>query len=391
MTAIATVDRLVEAVSPADLRSHFLLDRDVVFLNHGSFGACPRPVWDAYTSWQRQLEHQPVEFFRRHFALLASARTSLAAYVNAQPDDLSFVVNATSGINVIARSFPLGPGDEILGTDLEYGALDLTWDHLCQRFGARYVRAEVPRPFTSQEAIVDAIWSQVAPQTKAIYLSHISSGTAIILPVKEICRRARAAGILTIIDGAHVPGQLPLDLTDMDVDIYSGNCHKWLCAPKGSAFLYVRPEQQEWIESLTISWGWRSGHTFLSRNEVQGTRDISAFLAVPKAIEFQQTHHWNLVRASCNRRLLEFRDRMHTRFGIEPLYPNSDEWFSQMALIEVPPMDPLELREQLLMEHGIEIPVMKHGDTTCVRLSVQGYVTDDDLDTLATALEAVFA
>lgn len=391
VSAEIVADRATAAETPEALREHFLLDDHTVFLNHGSFGACPRPVWEIYTAWQRQLERQPVEFFGRHEALLASARTSLAALVNAHPDDLSFVVNATSGINVIARSFPLGPGDEILGTDLEYGALDLTWDHLCQRFGARYVKAHIPLPLTTPEAIVDALWTQVSERTKAIYISHITSGTAAIMPIAAICRRARSEGILTVVDGAHAPGQIPLDLTALDVDIYSGNCHKWVCSPKGSAFLYVHPDQQEWIESLTISWGWRPDHTFLSRNQVQGTRDISSFLAVPRAIEFQREHKWGAVRSSCHERLKAFRQRMNDRYRITPLYPNADEWFSQMALIEIPMVeeDAFVLRRRLLHDYGIEIPCMRHGDTMCVRLSVQGYVSDDDLAALEGAIEAM--
>jgi len=387
----ATAEETRVAERPEVLRKQFLLDDQAVFLNHGSYGACPRPVWETYTGWQRQLERQPVEFFRHHEALLASDRTSLAAMVNVQPDDLSYVVNATSGINVIARSFPLGPGDEILSTGLEYGALDYTWEHLCQRFGASYIKANVPLPFTSHDAIVEALWSRVTDRTKAIFISHITSGTAAIMPVAEICRRARQAGILTIVDGAHAPGQIPLDLTALDVDIYSGNCHKWLCSPKGSAFLYVHPDQQEWIESLTISWGWRPDNTFLSRNQLQGTRDISSFLAVPRAIEFQREHDWDAVRASCHDRLRRFRQRMHDRYGIEPMYPNTEEWFSQMALIEILPTDRATFSHALLYGHDIEIPCMQHGDTTCVRVSVQGYVSDEDLDALADALETIVA
>ncbi|HYJ13551.1 MAG TPA: aminotransferase class V-fold PLP-dependent enzyme [Thermomicrobiales bacterium] len=376
-------------LSPEVLRQQFMLDDDVVFLNHGSFGACPKPVWEVYTAWQRQLERQPVEFFSRHTPLLASARTSLAAYLNIDPADMSFVANATSGINVIARSFPLAPGDEILTTSLEYGALDYTWEHLCQRFGATYIKAPIDLPFTTQEAIVESIWSRVTSRTKAIFMSHITSGTAVILPVEEICRRARAAGILTIVDGAHAPGQIPLDLSGMGVDIYSGNCHKWLCTPKGSAFLYVHPDQQEWIESLTISWGWRPDNTFLSRNEQQGTRDISAFLAVPRGIEFQREHRWNEVRQSCHERLVEFRARQAARTGIAPLVPNTREWFNQLALVEVMEGgDALTLKTALMLRHGIEIPCMTHNGITCVRLSMQGYVTDSDLEALETAVIA---
>lgn len=377
------------AISPEVLRQQFMLDDNVVFLNHGSFGACPKPVWEVYIAWQQQLERQPVEFFSRHNALLAGARTPLAAYLNVEPSDLSFIVNATSGINVIARSFPLAPGDEILSTSLEYGALDYTWEHLCQRFGATYIKAEIPLPFTTQEAIVEAIWSRVTRQTKAIFMSHITSGTAVILPVEEICRRAREAGILTIIDGAHCPGQIPLDLTALGADIYSGNLHKWLCTPKGSAFLYVHPDQQEWIESLTISWGWGEDHTFLTRNEVQGTRDISAFLAVPRGIEFQREHHWDEVRRVSHERLAAFRARQAERTGIEMLYPNTREWFSQLALVEVMrDGDATDLKRRLMHNHGIEIPCMTHVGITCVRLSIQGYVSDADLDALEAALIA---
>lgn len=376
--------------TPEALRQEFLLDDNVVFLNHGSFGACPKPVWEEYQAWQNQLERQPVEFFRRHGELMGSARSSLAAYLNVAPQDVSYVVNATSGINVIARSFPLAPGDEILSTSLEYGALDYTWEHLCQRFGATYIKAQIDLPFTTQEAIVEAIWSRVTPRTKAIFLSHITSGTAIILPVEEICRRAREVGILTIVDGAHAPSQLDLDLTAMGVDIYSGNNHKWLCAPKGSAFLYVHPDQQEWIESLTISWGWGPDNTFLTRNEQQGTRDISSFLATPRAIEFQREHNWSAVRASCHERLLEFRAHRLEKTGLDPIVPNTHEWFSQMALIEVQQGgDPGQLRESLLNDYNIEIPCMQHNGISVVRLSMQGYVTDADLATLDAALDEI--
>src|SRR4051794_40082930 len=255
-----------------------MIDPDVVFLNHGSYGACPRVVFEEYQRWQIELERQPVEFLgRRAEELLGNARAKLGAYLNAQPSDITFVMNVTSGLNVIARSLPLERGDEILTTDHEYGALDMTWDWMCGKVGAQYIHHHVPLPVTTHADFVESFWSSVTPRTKVIFLSHITSPTALIFPVKEICARAREAGILTVIDGAHVPGHLPLDLTDIGADIYSGNCHKWLCAPKGSAFLHVRPEHQEWIESLTISWGWKGESTFVSRNQWQGTRDIAPF------------------------------------------------------------------------------------------------------------------
>lgn len=379
--------------SPEELKQFYLLDPDITFLNHGSFGACPAPVFEQYQAWQRELERQPVLFVgRRQDGLLNAARARLAEFVNVAPDDLVYVTNATVGVNIVARSFPLAPGDEILGTSLEYGACDLTWQHLCAKAGASYIRQDIPVPFTTQEAIVEALWQGVTPRTKAIFISHITSGTAVILPVGAICARARAEGIITVIDGAHAPGQVPLDLTAMGVDIYTGNCHKWLQAPKGAAFLYVRPEHQAWIESEPISWGWaREDHTFVTRNQGQATRDVSAYLSVPAAIDFQQEHNWPAVRARSHAMLAEFRDRLHARLGTTPLYPSTPEWFSQMALVTVPStIDHQTLHTRLYEEFGIEIPVTGYRDVMAVRVSVQGYVTQQDLDTLEAALIAIY-
>lgn len=375
-------------VSPETLRREFLLDPDIAFLNHGSFGATPRPVFETWQAWQRQLEREPVAFARRQEALLDAARGRVGTYLNADPDDLTFVVNATSGLNVIARSLPLQPGDEILTTDLEYGALNLTWEHVCARAGARYIHQPIPLPATSREAIVEALWAGVTDRTRAIFLSHITSGTAMILPVEEICARAREAGILTIIDGAHVPGQLELDLRAVGADIYAGNFHKWLCTPKGTAFLYVRPEHHAWVESLTISWGWAGEHTFVTRNQKQATRDVSGFLAVGRAIDFQREHRWPEVRERCFAMLRDFRRRMHARWDTAPLYPDTPEWYRQLAVITLPETAPEDLHDRLFSRHDIEVPITAHGDRRFVRVSVQGYTTQDDLDALAAALDA---
>lgn len=375
--------------SAETLREEFLLDPGIVFLNHGSFGATPKPVFEVWQAWQRELEREPVAFVsRRQEALLDAARGRIGTYLNADPDDLTFVTNATSGLNVIARSLPLEPGDEVLTTNLEYGALDMTWDHLCAKAGARYIHQPIPLPAISREAIVDALWEGVTDRTRAIFLSHITSGTAIILPVEEICARAREAGILTIIDGAHVPGQLELDLQAVGADIYSGNFHKWLCTPKGTAFLYVRPEHQEWVESLTISWGWSGEHTFVSRNQKQATRDVSGFLSVGRAIDFQAEYRWPEVRERCHMKLRAFRERMHEHFGTEPLYADSPGWYRQLAVITLPDGTPDDLRDRLFYNHNIEVPITGHGDRRFVRVSVQGYTTQDDLDALAAALDA---
>lgn len=370
-----------------DLKNLFLLDPTVTFLNHGSFGACPAPVFETYQNWQRELERQPVEFLgRRADSLLAEARSHIGVYLNADPNDLIFVMNATAGINQIARSLKLEAGDEILATDHEYGAIDYTWQFICGQNGAKYIRHPLPLPFTTAEAFVESLWSQVTPRTKVISISHITSPTALIFPVAEICRRAREAGIITIIDGAHVPGQIPLDLTALGADFYSGNFHKWLCAPKGSAFLYARRELQHMVEPLIISWGWIPDSTFVSRSEWQGTRDIAAFLTVPTAIEFQKTHDWDTVRAECHALTSEARARLSDLTGLAPISPDSPDWFGQMATIPLPPCDPVQVKTRLYDDYSIEIPLVTWGGENFIRVSFQGYNTAADLAKLVTAI-----
>ncbi len=356
----------------AQIRDEFLLDDDVVFLNHGSFGACPRSVFERYQAWQRELERQPVEFLgRRLDGLLADARAALGEYVNADPDDLVFVQNATAGVNLAAWALDLQPGEEVMSTSLEYGALDLAWEHVCGHAPARYVRMPVTLPL---QDVVEEVWSGVTERTRALFLSHVTSRTAVRLPVEELCARARERGIATIVDGAHIPGHLPLDLRALDVDYYAGNCHKWLCAPKGAGFLYVRRELQETIAPLVIGWGFEGDSTFLTRHEKQGTRDPSAFLAVPDAIEWQRENDWDVVRARCRALAAE----TPARLGLEPLGDGL-----QMVTMRLPPGAPDDLKERLYDEHRIEIPV----SDGLIRASFQGYNTRDDLEALRAALE----
>jgi isopenicillin-N epimerase len=211
------------------LRRSFLLDPKVIYLNHGSFGAIPKPVFDIYQHWQRELERQPVEFLgRRTTDLLAESRAALADYLGTQADNLVYVTNATYGVNIVARSLSLGPGDEVLATEHEYGACDRTWRFLSQKHGFTYINQPISTPICSGEEFVERSWQGVTPRTKVIFLSHITSPTAAIFPVAEACRRARTEGILTLVDGAHAPGQVPVNLEEIDADFYPGNLHKWI-------------------------------------------------------------------------------------------------------------------------------------------------------------------
>ncbi len=374
-----------------NLKPLFLLDPEVVFLNHGSFGACPRPVFETYQRWQRELERQPVEFLgRRANDLLAEARTALGAYLGAPPEDLVYFSNPTTAVNMVARSLALGPGDEILTTDHEYGAMDRAWRFMCGKTGAQYVRRVMPLPLTTAEALVDAFWAGVTEHTRVIFISHLTSPTALIFPVAAICRRARAAGILTVVDGAHGPGHLPLDLAALGADLYAGACHKWLMAPKGAAFLYARPEAQARLEPLVVSWGWESEtpgpSRFIDYHEWQGTRDLAAFLAVPAAIRFQAERGWEQVRATCHALASEARARVNALTGLAPLSPDSPAWFGQMVAMRLPAVDGAALKARLYAEYRLEVPLVAWQGADFLRVSFQGYNTRADLEALLAAL-----
>ena len=353
------------------MKDLFLLDPSVVYLNHGSFGACPRPVFEAYQRFQRELESQPVEFLalERGFpARLDAARLELAAYVGAPPDDLVFATNVSSALNSVIRSLPLTAGDEILLGDAEYGGMDILWRHVAERTGATLVR----KPFAELEP---------GARTRVVFCSHIEWQTGAVNDLGPVCAAARAAGALSIVDGAHAPGQIPLDLAELGADVYVGNCHKWLCAPKGAAFLCARPEAQDAIEPLVVSWDWLDDAPFRDRHRWQGTRDPSAFLAVPAAIAFQAEHDWPTVRARCNALLTRFRDECK----LEPL----TDRYVQMLGFQVPVEDGAAFKTALYERHRIEVPVVETSDGWVMRVSIQAYNDDSDVDALLSALDEI--
>jgi isopenicillin-N epimerase len=376
------------------LREQFLLDPNVIFLNHGSFGATPRPVFEAYQEWQRRLEKQPVQFIDKELpAHLAHARQCLGSYLNVHCDDVVFIPNATFALNIVARSLNLGPGDKVLTTNLEYGACNNVWQFLSGKQGFTYSQQWMPFPFESETAVIDHIWEGVTANTKVIYVSHITSSTALKLPIQAICQRAKAEGILTIIDGAHAPGQIELDLTQIGADFYFGNTHKWMCSPKGSAFLYAKPERQSLIEPLVVGWGWGDNRTlsygsdYLDYLQYLGTNDLSAYLSVPAAIDFQAQHNWPLIRQECHTLLNETLEEINQLTGLPPCYPN-DTFYHQMAVAQLPPIADLKaFKAQLYDDFNIEIPCTQWEDKQFIRVSIQAYNTMADTDVLLDALK----
>ncbi len=378
------------------LKQHFLLDPNIVFLNHGSFGAAPKPVFRTYQRWQRELEKQPVEFLgRRHDDLMRSARTALAGYFHTDAENLVYTQNVTIALNIVARSLHLVPGDEVLATDHEYGALDRTWRFLSKERGFKYINQPIAVPPGLVEEVVEEFWRGVTRNTRVIFLSHITSPTAIIFPVREVVRRAKQSNILTVIDGAHVPGQIPLDLPSLGADFYGGNLHKWLCSPKGAGFLYARPDVQYLLKPLVVSWGYESGtpggSALVDYSEWWGTRDIAAFLSVPAAIEFQKKHRWDRVRAACHELLGEALSGIVAITGLQTFYPD-DSWYAQMATAQLPPeTDIVKLKSRLYDEYRIEVPLIEWNGRKLIRISVQGYNTRQDIRRLLNALKKELA
>lgn len=375
----------------------FLLDPQIHFLNHGSFGACPRPVFAAYQAWQRLLEDQPVLFLGRDLPRYDQlARQALGAYLNVPANDLAYVPNATYAVNLVARSIHLQPGDEILTSDHEYGACDYTWEFICQQSGASYRHHPIPLPANSPEEIAEQFWADVRPNTRLIFLSHITSPTALTLPVQNICARARAAGILTFIDGAHAPGQIPLDLSSLQADFYTGNCHKWMLSPKGAGFLYAAPSVQSMLEPLVVSWGYKAtpqtttGSRFIDIMQWTGTHDPAAALTVPSAIEFMQINNWPDVAKECQVLLQQTLSDLSSLTKLPPIYPDLTLLNQQMGSALLPPnTDTNLLKTRLYEEYKIEVPIIEWQNQKLIRVSIQAYNTQADTQALLEALQTL--
>jgi isopenicillin-N epimerase len=396
---------------PSEFAAHWTLDPSTVFLNHGSFGATPRPVLEAQDEWRARMEREPVAFFARDLEpAMDAARSALAAFVGGDPEDLALVPNATSAINVVARSLELRPGDEVVVLDHAYNAAVNTLDHDLTAAGGRLVRARLPFPGTTPDRAIQAVLEAVTERTRLVLLDHVTSATALVLPVAEIVASLLERGIETLVDGAHVPGMLRLDVDAIGAAYYAGNGHKWLSAPKGAGFLHVRRDLRDRVRPLVISHGANSPRTDRTRFRLEhdwtGTADPSAHLAIPAAIEFGASllpGGWPALMARDRALALAGRDLLCAALGIEVPAPN--EMIGSMASVPLPFEEgppPADLYHDAvhaaLQRHRIQVAVVPWPPRPAhqrwrrlIRISAAPYVSLPDLELLARVLPGAIA
>ena len=404
MNDMESQDQSDSPLANLDLSPHWSLDSSITFLNHGSFGACPRKVQNFQADLRRQMESEPVRFFTRELpALLDRARAELAQFVGADAAQMAFVTNTTEAVNAVLRSLKLDSGDEILITNHGYGACINACRFVADRAGANVVTAELPYPLDDPEQVVDAIVSKVTDRTRLALIDHITAFSAMVLPIEEIVDALRERGVDTLVDGAHAPGMVELDLSRLGAAYYAGNCHKWLCAPRGSAFLCVHPDRLDQVRPLAISHGATLKSPDRSRFHLefdwQGTRDPTAWLCVPEAIRFLRTllpDGWEGIRRRNRQIALRARQKICEVLDTDALVPDSMVGFT--ACVELPPGDepapntPFEadpLQVDLFHDLGIEVPIFIVLDPPrrLLRISVHLYNMPADYEKLATALD----
>ncbi|HEY9852174.1 MAG TPA: aminotransferase class V-fold PLP-dependent enzyme [Leptolyngbyaceae cyanobacterium] len=392
-------ERLDFRLHSSEYQKLWLLDPEIVFLNHGAFGACPIPVLEAQQRWREKLEREPLRFFGREWeGAIDRARRELSEFVGADADDLVFVPNATTGVNAVLRSLKFTSRDELLTTDHEYNACRNVLNFVAERTGAQIVVAKVPFPIESPQQVIEAVMEKVSPQTRLALLDHVTSQTGLIFPIRELVRELTNSGVDTLIDGAHAPGMISLNLSEIGATYYTGNCHKWLCAPKGAAFLYVRRDRQSEIRPTTISHGANSPRTDKSKFQLEfdwmGTGDPSAYLCVPEAIRFMGSllpGGWNELMTQNRIKALAARRILCEVLGVAPSCP--DEMIGALAAVSLPDTAPYPDRTQLIpplqdalfKDFGIEVPVIPWpaAPKQLIRISAQIYNTSDQYEYLA--------
>ena len=371
-------------------RPLFSLDPEVIYLNHGSFGACPKIIFDSLISFQKKLEFEPVKFLDENlYEYLKKSRTSISKYINCDRDDVAFFPNPSTALNTLIRSLDLKKGDQILTTNHEYGALDRTWNFISKKRGCEYVKIDIEVPYTDKQMFIDKFQKAINKKTKVIFLSHITSPTALIFPVKEIISLAKKNNILTIVDGAHVPAHIDLDIKKLDPDFYCGACHKWMCSPKGVAFLYVKKKFQKIMEPLVISWGYEaekpSNSQYLDYMQWQGTNDMSAYLTVPKTIDFLEKHNWRDKAEKCRNLNLWAKDLICQELNTYAL--GNDSFLGQMTSIAFDFTDTINEKKEFYKKYNIQVPFIKWNNRHFFRISLQVYNSKDDIYNLINSLK----
>jgi isopenicillin-N epimerase len=384
----------------SDARARMLLDLNVTNLNTGSFGPLPRVVFERVTELRRRLAEEPMDFLvRRLPPLLWEARERLAHFVGADPYRLVFTENVTTAINLVASSLPLASPGEILLTDHEYGAMHWCWERAAQRLGVTVRTFPLPILASSPAEIVEAACAAMTERTRLFFFSHVLSPTGMVLPSQQLCAEARRRGILSMVDGAHAPASVPLNLHAINADFYGANCHKWLLAPTGSGFLYVGPGNAERLQPLQVSWGWRHDRTKLDERdefgstprirflEFEGTRDVCPWLAVPTAIDFQTELGWDAIRARIGELTGYVRRRLTGLAGLTPATPAHPELRGAMTAFRLPVcVDAPALQRALWDRYRIEAPFIDRPEGVLIRASTHFYNTEAEIDRLAEAL-----
>jgi isopenicillin-N epimerase len=389
----------------SDARSRMMLDPAIINLNTGSFGPTPRLVFERVTALRRRLAEEPMDFLLRGAPpLLWRARERLAAFVSGDPRRLIFTANVTAAINLVASSLSLPAPGEILLTDHEYGAMHWCWERTAQRQGLSLRTFALPIMPSSPGEIVDAACAAMTKNTRLLFFSHVLSPTGMILPARELCAEARRRGILTVVDGAHAPAFVPLNLDAIGADFYGANCHKWLLAPIGSGFLYAAPGALDRIQPLQVSWGWRTDRTRLDEPdefgttprlrlfEFEGTRDLCAWLVVPDAIDFQAEMGWDRIRSRIRELTTYVRKRFENLPNVTPNTPHAPETYGAMLSYRLPTgIDAPRLRRRLWDNFRIELPVIERPDRLLIRTSTHFYNTETEVDRLAEVLPALLS
>jgi isopenicillin-N epimerase len=383
----------------AQARAAMMLRPDVANLNTGSFGPLPTVVFERATELRRRLAEEPMDFLLREMSgHLWQAREALASFLRADPRRLIFTVNVSAAVNIIASGLTIAAPGEILLTDHEYGAMHWCWERFAQRHGLTLRTFPLPILAHDPAEIVAAACAAMTPRTRLFFFSHVLSPTGLVLPARELCAEARRRGVLTVVDGAHAPAMIPLDLEEIGADFYGGNCHKWLLAPTGAGFLYLGRGNEDRLQPIQVSWGYRPERTHLDERddtgstprlryyEFEGTRDICAWLAVPAALDFQRALGFETIR----RHNAALADHVRARFQRIPALRLATpvEMCGFMTAFRLPPdVQAPAWRKALWEQYRIEAPIVERPEGLLIRVSTHFYNTEEEVDRIGAAVE----